>query len=123
MLEDKFNQIESEILESKELELITFDVNLLENQQGKYTNLINNQLDDFIYEFKNKIYIFNFIEPIFVNSIRLVSSDGISLKDIEIIPIDYEKKENYPIKFDKNHTTYISNKVLFGFKIKALNVQ
>lgn len=119
MIENKIDVTESEIKEDKDLELVKIDVNLLENQQGKYTNLLSNQEDDFDYELKNKIYSFNFIEPIFVANIRFVTINGIDLKDFEIIPIDYEKKENRPIVFNKTHTTYISNKILFGFKIKA----
>ena len=49
MLEDKIDVIESEIKEEKDLELVKIDVNLLENQQGKYTNLLNNQQDGFDY--------------------------------------------------------------------------
>lgn len=38
MIENKIDVVESEIKEDKELELVKIDVNLLENQQGRYIN-------------------------------------------------------------------------------------
>jgi hypothetical protein len=117
MIENKIADIELEIKDDKELELVKFDLNLLENQQGKYTNLIDNQNDDFIYEFKNKIYSFNFIKPIFVANIRFITLNGTDLKGLEIIPIDYNKNEKSSVLFNKDGRTWLPNKILFGFKI------
>ncbi|MFW3399574.1 hypothetical protein [Aliarcobacter butzleri] len=119
MLEDKINQIESEIEKDKELELVKFDVSLLENQQGKYTNLVNNQIDDFIYEFKSKIYNFNFIKPIFVANIRFITLNGTDMKGLEIIPIDYNKNEKSSVLFNRNDRIWLPNKILYGFKINV----
>lgn len=119
MIENKIDVIESEIKEDKDLELVKFDVNLLENQQGKYSNLINNQSDDFVYEFKNKMYSFNFIKPIFVANIRFVTLNGTDLKGLEIIPIDYNKNEKSSVLFSKEHRVWLPNKILYGFKINV----
>ena len=119
MIENKIDVVELEIKEDKELELVKFDVNLLENQQGKYTNLIDNQKDDFNYEFKSKIYNFNFIKPIFVANIRFITLTGTDLKGFEIIPIDYNKNEKSSIIFTKDNRTWSPNKILFGFKINV----
>ncbi|MCT7598996.1 hypothetical protein [Aliarcobacter butzleri] len=119
MIENKIDVIESEIKEDKELELVKFDVNLLENQQGKYSTLVNNQSDDFTYEFKNKIYSFNFIKPIFIANIRFVTLNGTDLKGFEIIPIDYNKNEKSSIIFYKDSRIWSPYKILYGFKINV----
>lgn len=40
MIENKIDVIESEIKEDKELELVNIDINLHENQHGRYINLL-----------------------------------------------------------------------------------
>lgn len=40
MIKNKIDVLESEIKEDKELELVKIDINLHENQQGRYINLL-----------------------------------------------------------------------------------
>lgn len=117
MIENEINKIRVGLQEDKDLELVKFDVNLLENQYGKYTSLLNNISNDFSYEFINKSYRFNFKKPVFVDNIRFIALDGIDLKGLEVTFIDYHKNEKTPSSFSKGNNSLIANEILYGFTL------
>ncbi|HIP36063.1 MAG TPA: hypothetical protein EYG85_04350 [Crocinitomix sp.] len=94
------------------------DIEIIQNNSGKFIQLINSTNPEFKYELKNKFYTFNFKEAIYVQKIIFTIDDEINLNGLELISIDTEGNEN-ATTFSKGHSIWLPNRVIKGFKFKA----
>lgn len=117
MISDEIKNITTEIDSSTNLDPYIQDIDIIENNSGKFIQLINSNDDEFQYALNNKYYIFQFKEPIYVQKIIFTPIDDIKLKGLELISIDINGNEA-STSFGSTHTVWLPNKVIMGFKFK-----
>jgi len=117
MISDEIKNITTEIDSSTNLDPYIQNIDIIENNSGKFIQLINSNDDEFQYALNNKYYIFQFKEPIYVQKIIFTPIDDIKLKGLELISIDINGNEA-STSFGSTHTIWSPNKVITGFKFK-----
>ena len=118
MLNNEIETIKNEIENSSDLDPYILDVDIIENNSGKIIQLINSEDEEFKYSLRNKYYMFNFSEPVYIQKVIFTPYSEGSLKGLELISIDMESKESI-VTFKNKNSIWLPKKIITAFKFKA----